>query len=80
MPCRDYDEVWTSPGAPNPITSDERVRWGLKEAEYKSRLNKLSKMLCAVCEMTEVEGMPLTLPEDVKQWWNKHQEADRRNK
>ncbi len=46
------------------------------QAKTKKELDKLTAMLCEVCDLLD-DGK---LPEDIRHWWRKHQEQDRKRK
>lgn len=62
MPCRGPDEDYGYRRDPNPRLVKER--------------DKLTQMLCALCRIYDHEEE--SWPEDLRKWWSKHQELDRR--
>lgn len=70
MPCMSYDDSWRS--AP----SDER-----KIKELKAQADKLARIACKALDALEAmnkEDFLLLKDDEVREWWQQHQEADRR--
>jgi hypothetical protein len=44
----------------------------------KRRIDDLTDMLCRACRVMEQQGMLMHLFMDIRQWWEKHKEADKK--
>ena len=76
MPCRDYDTRWD-----DTWNSAYRSEENLKEARQHS--DKLARIACkAMTELVKSGYADFLLLQDdeVREWWEKHQEADRKAK
>lgn len=51
-----------------------------EDTETKNRLDKVTRLLCGLCERAECEarGTLISNDEELAQWWAKHQEEDLR--
>lgn len=70
MPCMSYDNSWDS-------GDDDRK----KIRELKKQADKLARIACkalAELEKNEQEDFLLLKDDEVREWWNAHKEADRR--
>lgn len=45
-------------------------------AEIK-KIHKLTRLLCGACEIMD-EKIHTSMPKELRQWWQKHQEADKK--
>ena len=72
MPCQSYDNSWDS--------GDDDRR---KIRELKKQADMLARIACkALSELEEnkIEDMLLLRDDEVRQWWQKHKEDDRKAK
>jgi len=47
--------------------------------EMKEETDRVTAMLCALCELWEASGYPLAkLPPGLHVWWDRHKEVDRK--
>lgn len=72
MPCQSYDDNWRS-------YDDDRD----KVKELKKQADMLARIACkalAELEDNKIEDMLLLRDDEVRQWWAKHKEDDRRAK
>ncbi len=70
MPCRDYE----SDRYESPTDS-----WQYKE--MKDQANRLARIACKAMTALEVDGhadLLLLADDEVREWWEKHKEADRK--
>ncbi len=70
MPCMSYDDDWRKQ------PSDDR-----KIKELKAQADKLARIACkalGALEAMEKEDFLLLKDDEVREWWQTHQEADRR--
>ena len=70
MPCRDYEsDSWTS------------YRDSTQEKKLKAQADKMARIACkALQALTDMgkEDFILLKDDEVREWWQQHQEADRR--
>jgi len=72
MPCQSYDNSWDS--------GDDDRR---KIRELKKQADMLARIACkalAELENNKIEDMLLLRDDEVREWWLKHKEDDRRAK
>jgi hypothetical protein len=72
MPCQSYDSSWDS-------GEDDRV----KIRELKKQADMLARIACKALqelEDNEIEDMLLLKDDEVRTWWMKHKEDDRKAK
>jgi hypothetical protein len=72
MPCQSYDSSWDS-------GDDDRV----KIRELKKQADMLARIACKALqelENNEIEDMLLLKDDEVRTWWMKHKEDDRKAK
>ena len=70
MPCQSYDSSWDS-------GEDDRV----KIRELKKQADKLARIACRALQELEnnkIEDLILLRDDEVREWWLKHKEDDRR--
>lgn len=46
--------------------------------EFRKRLDETTALLCKLCATLEQERADWTLPPDVRTWWAKHKEMDKK--
>jgi hypothetical protein len=69
MPCRSYDDDWRS--------SDD----GDKIRKLKEQADMLARIACKAMtelENNKIEDLLLLRDDEVREWWAKHREADRK--
>lgn len=70
MPCRDYEsDSWTS------------YRDSTQEKKLKAQADKMARIACkALQALTDMgkEDFILLKDDEVREWWQQHQEADRK--
>lgn len=67
MPCRDYDTTYDSGSS-------------YSEQQLKQQCDRLARIACKAMEALEKDGHAdflLLKDDEVREWWNKHKEADR---
>jgi hypothetical protein len=50
----------------------------LARDEANAELTKLTRWLCAICHVADLNKWPL--PNDLQRWWNKHKRIDAKRK
>lgn len=74
MGCRDWEGVNES-DAERVLRGDLRIKEA-RLAEMQTRLDKLTRMLCAT--LTQFDGVSIPLDPETLAWWDEHKAADRR--
>jgi hypothetical protein len=70
MPCRSYDDDWRSSDF-----DDDKIR------KLKEQADKLARIACKAMtelENNKIEDLLLLRDDEVREWWAKHKEADRK--
>ena len=70
MPCRSYDDDWRSSDF-----DDDKIR------KLKEQADMLARIACkamTVLENNRIEDLLLLRDDEVREWWAKHKEADRK--
>jgi hypothetical protein len=70
MPCRSYDDDWRSSDF-----DDDKIR------KLKEQADKLARIACKAMtelENNQIEDLLLLRDDEVREWWAKHKEADRK--
>ena len=70
MPCRSYDDDWRSSDF-----DDDKIR------KLKEQADMLARIACKAMtelENNKIEDLLLLRDDEVREWWAKHKEADRK--
>ena len=70
MPCRSYDDDWRSSDF-----NDDKIR------KLKEQADMLARIACKAMtelENNKIEDLLLLRDDEVREWWAKHKEADRK--
>jgi hypothetical protein len=70
MPCRSYDDDWRSSDF-----NDDKIR------KLKEQADMLARIACKAMtelENNRIEDLLLLRDDEVREWWAKHKEADRK--